>query len=118
MSITTYAGNLVCRAHLLRLVAAHVEHVAPRRLAAHGFGEALAQRADLVGLLVHRDRLHVEAVDRLAGALPRLLQLLLQTLLGALLRAEVALPLRLVARMGLRESGRAEPPRAPAGAGG
>lgn len=75
--MTTYAGIFVCRAHFLRLVAAHIEHMSSRRLAAHGFGESLAQRSDLVGLLVHRDRLHVETVDRFARALSRFLQLLL-----------------------------------------
>ena len=75
--MTTYAGIFVCRAYFVRLVAAHIENMSSRRLAAHGFGEALAKRSDLVGLLVHCDRLHVKTVDGFARALARLLQLLL-----------------------------------------
>ena len=102
------AGIFVCRAYFVGLIPSHIKNMSSCRLAAHGFGESLSERSDLIGLLIHCNGLHVESIDRFARTLARLHQLLLQTLLRALLCAEIALPLGLVAGMGLEKRKRRE----------
>lgn len=91
----------VARTHLLRLVSAHVEDVSTDRLTLHRLRQSLAQTADLVALLVHRHRLHVEPIDSFVRTLLRFLQLLLQGILDALLLLQIALPSRLLSRLNL-----------------